>query len=175
MDKVKVELINYKKDGTQMVYDYSVEHNNGQTSLEQTLSIKSVPGLFVDSWVASVEMGDFPSQNSPLEAALKLTDWLERLSIAIKNGTYAPPPKEKYIEPEKISDSDDFDLEVELFFDNRDRAPWREVQIVQDLKHAKLLIDNHEKDNNSAGYVLSKVIRSEFEIEDFETQTKEDL
>ena len=175
MNRVKVDLISYKKEGSQMVYDYNVEHDNEQTSLEKTLSIKSVPGLFVNSWVASVEMGDFPSQNSPLEAALKLADWLERLSIAIKNGTYATPPKEKYIEPEKISDSDDFDLEVELFFDNRDRAPWREVQIVQSLRHAKLLIDNHEKDNNSAGYVLSKVIRSEFEIEDFEAETKEDL
>lgn len=47
MNKGKVELQNFTKSKDELAYRYSVEHNNGQTSVEQIMSIRSENGLLI--------------------------------------------------------------------------------------------------------------------------------
>jgi hypothetical protein len=92
MQNVKVELTSFKrgKNQEQHSFIYSVKHNNGKTTVEQPLTISSVDKLINPKWVASISIDDFPPQDSPQEAAMKLATWLERLAISIKNGKYQP-------------------------------------------------------------------------------------
>jgi hypothetical protein len=89
----KVELVEFKKDNNgDMAFVYSVEHNNGDTSVEQKMTISSVEQLIKPEWVATIELNDMRSQHLPKDAALKLADWLERLAKAIRVGEYQDYP-----------------------------------------------------------------------------------
>jgi hypothetical protein len=92
MNKGKIELNKFERGtGTDRhVFEYLAEHNNGKTSVEQTLTITSADGLFEPTWIATVALDDFPPQKTPEDAANKLADWLERLASAIKTGEYQP-------------------------------------------------------------------------------------
>jgi len=88
MNKGKVELKEFTNSKDSQAFWYSVEHNNGATSVEQSLKISSIDGVFNPTWVASLALDDFPPQDTPLEAAHKMADWLERLASAIRVGDY---------------------------------------------------------------------------------------
>ena len=88
MNKGKVELIRYIKEKDNQTFEYLVEQNNGKTSVEQKMKISSIDGLFDPRWVASIELEDFPAQETTTNAANKLADWLERLAGAIRTGDY---------------------------------------------------------------------------------------
>lgn len=88
MNEGKVELKEFSKGKDIQTFLYSIEHNNGETSVEQSLKISSVDGLFNPTWVANLALDDFPPQDTPLEAAHKMADWLERLAAAIRIGDY---------------------------------------------------------------------------------------
>jgi hypothetical protein len=92
MNRGKIELNKFVRSDTTdpHIFEYSVEHNNGKTSVEQTLTIRSTAGLYQPAWIASVALDDFPPQHTPAEAAEKLADWLERLAGAIRTGDYQP-------------------------------------------------------------------------------------
>lgn len=90
MNKGKVELTSFKKTNDAFVFEYSVEQNNGKTSVEQSLTIRSSDGLFQPDWIAEITLDDFPPQKAPHEAAIKLADWMERLAAAIRSGDYMP-------------------------------------------------------------------------------------
>lgn len=83
-EKGKVGLIKFETTETNKVrFEYSVEHNNGQTSVEQKLSLTGETG-FKQRWFANIELDQFPAQSTPKEAALKLADWLIRLGTTIQ-------------------------------------------------------------------------------------------
>jgi len=88
MNKAKVELVSYIKENNNQTFEYMVEQNNGKTSVEQKMTIYSVDGLFDPKWVASIELDEFPAQETTTNAANKLADWLERLASAIRTGDY---------------------------------------------------------------------------------------
>lgn len=88
MNKGKVLLKSYKNEKDVVEYKYSVEQNNGSTSVEQDLVITGKKELFEQKWSAELSLSDFPEQNTPENAALKMAEWLERLAKAIRNGKY---------------------------------------------------------------------------------------
>lgn len=88
MNQGKVELTRFDNDGETCVFKYKVEHNNGNTNLEQSLTIKSEFGSFNPKWVAELELEGFVPQETPADAAMKLAEWLERMAAAIKSGEY---------------------------------------------------------------------------------------
>ena len=88
MNKGKVELVSFESDSEFCSYVYSVEQNNGSTSVEQNLTIAGTEGLRDYNWTASIALDDFPPQPTPEAAALKLADWLERLAGALRTGEY---------------------------------------------------------------------------------------
>ena len=92
INKAKVTLMSFvhaTETGSRHEFSYSVEHNNGTTSLEQTLVIQGLDHLFSPRWVASIKFDEFPPQQSPELAALKLAEWMERLAAAIRSGKFA--------------------------------------------------------------------------------------
>ena len=103
MNKGKVELIKYNKVKEAQFFEYSVEQNNGSTSVEQSLIISSVEGLLDPNWIAEIKLDEFPPQNTPEAAAHKLADWLERLSDTIRSGEYQSFPKAAF---KDLSDSE---------------------------------------------------------------------
>lgn len=90
MNKGKVELKTFSKNENDYTFTYTVEHNNGKTSVEQALIIRSIDGLFEPAWVAEIELDGFPPQKTPADAAQKMADWFERLAAAIRAGEYMP-------------------------------------------------------------------------------------
>ena len=96
MNKGKVELTKYTKGKDAQVFEYSIEHNNGSTSVEQLLTISSVDGLIHSDWVAEIVFDDFPPQKTPEDAALKMADWLERLAAAMRAGEYQSLPRAEF-------------------------------------------------------------------------------
>lgn len=94
----KVELTGFSKQGDERTFVYSVEHNNGQTSVEQKMTITSKEGLIEPNWSASIELSDFPPQKTPEEAAHKLADWMERLAAAIRVGDIQSYTRAKFKE-----------------------------------------------------------------------------
>lgn len=77
--KMKLEL--YKLDKNCKLKRFKVTHHNGDTVLEQDLTVKTDECGRVE-----VDMGidDFPSMDNEIEAMLKYADWLERMGIAIR-------------------------------------------------------------------------------------------
>ncbi|MEY0066814.1 hypothetical protein AB7W80_00285 [Providencia rettgeri] len=60
---------------------FKVTHHNGDTSLEQDLTVKKDKfGRFE----VDISTDDFPSMDNEIEAILKYADWLERMGIAIR-------------------------------------------------------------------------------------------
>lgn len=96
MNKGKVELVRFESTKDNAFYEYTVEHNNGSTSVKQVLTINSVDGLFRSKWEAVIELDDFPPQETPEAAAHKLADWLERLASAIRIGEYSNTTKANF-------------------------------------------------------------------------------
>lgn len=83
--KVSLQLFEATdNDGARCIY--LIEHNNGETVLDQAMVIDRVTNN--SGWVANIDLGEFPEQGSPRDAALKLADWLKRLSAAIEHGNY---------------------------------------------------------------------------------------
>lgn len=64
---------------------YSIKHNNGETTVDQDLIlIRHSDG----TWSANMEFDGFPNQVTAQDAAMKLSDWMDRLSRSIKNGNF---------------------------------------------------------------------------------------
>lgn len=85
------ELHSHKNHDIEVVFcvaHYSLE---AQTTLDQNLVLtrKAGTGLFTDKWVASMPMNEFPLQDSAQEAALKLSEWMKRMSFAIKEKNFS--------------------------------------------------------------------------------------
>jgi len=94
--KVSLEKFVRGQNGSPHVFEYSVEHNNGSTSVEQTLTISASADTFRQGWAATIALDDFPLQDSPHKAADKLADWLERLAAAIRCGEYLDLKKSEF-------------------------------------------------------------------------------
>lgn len=79
----EVELVSYVKERSTGSYEarYYVKHSNQQTVLEHGMVINR-DGF--GNHQASIIITDFPGQKTPEEAALKLADWLKRLSESIE-------------------------------------------------------------------------------------------
>ncbi|EOE1544270.1 hypothetical protein ACJ9E6_002304 [Providencia rettgeri] len=60
---------------------YKVSHNNGETTLEQYLVVRTDDLGLID---VDFRANDFPRIDNELEAMLKYADWLERMGIAIR-------------------------------------------------------------------------------------------
>ena len=77
--KMKLEL--YKLDKNCKLKRFKVTHHNGDTVLEQDLTVKTdeIGRVEVD-----ISTDDFPRIDNELEAMLKYADWLERMGIAIR-------------------------------------------------------------------------------------------
>lgn len=87
-------LINYSnviEDGSILV-EYSVEHNNGSTSVEQKMMLESFNSYgSKPQWKARIAFDSFPIQDTAYDAAHKLADWMDRLADAIRCGNYELP------------------------------------------------------------------------------------
>ncbi|EQB98762.1 hypothetical protein [Photorhabdus temperata] len=82
--RTEVDLVYFEKDreeGTQLS-KYYVLHTNSKTILEQTLVIRKDQ---FGRCTAKMEFEDFPKLASEKEAALKLADWMKRMSEAIED------------------------------------------------------------------------------------------
>jgi len=78
--RCKVKALNVSSD--MVLVDYSVSHNNGTTTVEQSMRLVKERG----KWKAEIQLFDFPEQDTPDRAATKLSEWLGRLSLAIAGG-----------------------------------------------------------------------------------------
>lgn len=96
MNKGKVELKQYSNDENKVKFEYLVEQNNGNTSVDQIMTIRSEDGLFNHKWTADLNFNDFPPQETPQEAANKLADWMERLAASIRSGNYLNPVNSEF-------------------------------------------------------------------------------
>lgn len=101
MNKGRSILTYYTFNDSSVCAEYSVEQNNGTTSVEQkmTLTCDNVDILSTNFngqlWNAEIAFDDFPPQKTPEAAAHKLADWLERLAAAIRCGDYTLPSQDK--------------------------------------------------------------------------------
>ncbi|WP_426576758.1 hypothetical protein ACP179_20815 [Xenorhabdus stockiae] len=79
-----VDLIYFEKDREErtQLSKYYVSHNNLETVLDQRLLINKDE---FGRYIARMEFADFPKLKSEKEAALKLADWMRRISEAIEN------------------------------------------------------------------------------------------
>lgn len=93
--KARVMLTQYnfypESDDHSVCAEFSVEHNNGETSVEQKLTIEGNTRFMHPKYTATIELDDFPEQSTPQGAADKLADWLERLAAAIRTGDFSLP------------------------------------------------------------------------------------
>ena len=94
-DKARVMLTQYNfypdSDDHSVCAEFSVEHNNGSTSVEQKMTIDGHTRFMHPEYTATIELDDFPTQKTPQAAADKLADWLERLAAAIRIGDFNLP------------------------------------------------------------------------------------
>lgn len=87
MSKASAELIEFKKDrkNKTRIWIYELKHNSDitKTILTEDLIID------MDSrgeYHAKLELDDFPQCPSKKASAIKMANWLQRLSMAIRNG-----------------------------------------------------------------------------------------
>ena len=85
MNKGKVTLKKLICNGNDKYIEFLVESDNPQTHLDQTMVIEFIHG----KWVASIDLDEFPAQDSAKNAAHKLGEWLERLGSAINEESEA--------------------------------------------------------------------------------------
>ena len=101
MNKGRSILTYYTFNDSAVCAEYSVEHNNGTTTVEQKMSLTydNVNALSThyngQVWNAEIAFDGFPAQKTPEAAAHKLADWLERLAGAIRCGDYTLPSQDK--------------------------------------------------------------------------------
>lgn len=95
MNKCRALLTYYtfNQEDDVVVAEYSIEQNNGNTSVEQKMILEGRVEFMTERWTATITLDDFPVFNTPVEAAHKLADWLERLSAGIRAGEYELPSK----------------------------------------------------------------------------------
>ncbi|MCP9270117.1 hypothetical protein M5U04_19050 [Xenorhabdus sp. XENO-1] len=82
--KTEVDLVYFEKDRKErtQLSKYYVSHDNLETILDQTLIISKDE---FGRYIAKMEFTNFPKLESEKEAALKLADWMRRMSEAIEN------------------------------------------------------------------------------------------
>ena len=87
MSKASAELIEFKKDrkNKTRTWIYELKHDSDitKTILTEDLIID------MDSWGeyhAKLELDDFPQCPSKKASVIKMANWLQRLSMAIRNG-----------------------------------------------------------------------------------------
>ncbi|PQQ22505.1 hypothetical protein [Photorhabdus hindustanensis] len=98
--KTEVDLIYFEKnreEGTQLS-KYYVSHTNSKTILEQILVIEKDR---FGRYTPKMEFTDFPELESEKEAALKLADWMRRMSEAIEDHWQ---DKKQYPEPASLAE-----------------------------------------------------------------------
>ncbi|MEY0231923.1 hypothetical protein [Providencia manganoxydans] len=79
--QTKMRLEFYKLEEECRLKRFKVTHHNGDTILEQDLTVKKDKfGRFE----VDISSDDFPRIDNELEAILKYADWLERMGIAIR-------------------------------------------------------------------------------------------
>lgn len=76
-----MKLTRYELEGDYKLKRFKVTHDNGDTILEQDLTVKTDEFGRVE---VDVSTDDFPSIGNELEVMLKYADWLERMGIAIR-------------------------------------------------------------------------------------------
>ncbi len=76
---MKLELYKLEKDCR--LKRFKVSHDNGHTTVEQDLTVKTDEFGRVE---VDISTDDFPNIGSELETMLKYADWLERMGIAIR-------------------------------------------------------------------------------------------
>ncbi|AOM40412.1 hypothetical protein [Xenorhabdus hominickii] len=82
--KTEVDLVYFEKNRQKRTSTskYTVIDRGEQTTLEQTLVIEKAD---FDSFKASMQFDKIPSFENEKDAALKLADWMRRMSEAIEN------------------------------------------------------------------------------------------
>ncbi|QTL40930.1 hypothetical protein HGO23_06190 [Xenorhabdus budapestensis] len=98
--RTEVDLVYFEKDREErtQLSKYYISHNNLNTVLVQTLIISRDE---FGKYIASMEFADFPKLYSEKEAALKLADWMRRMSEAIENHWQ---DKKQYPEPASLAE-----------------------------------------------------------------------
>lgn len=77
--KMKLELYKLEKDCR--LKRFKVTHHNGDTILEQDLTVKKDKFGWFE---VDISTDDFPRIDNELDTMLKYADWLERMGIAIR-------------------------------------------------------------------------------------------
>ncbi|MCW2255752.1 hypothetical protein M2263_001843 [Providencia alcalifaciens] len=79
--QTKMKLTRYELEEDYKLKRFKITHNNGDTSLEQDLTVKTneFGGVDVD-----ITFDGFPDCDNELDAILNCADWLERMGIAIR-------------------------------------------------------------------------------------------
>lgn len=98
MARGKVELKKFTGNQSIDQYEYLVSHDNGTTTLEQTLVIQKQKQSGSPSWISEMQMNDFPAQDTQEDSALKLAEWLERMAKVIRSGNYIELSDSNFIE-----------------------------------------------------------------------------
>ncbi|MDE1493238.1 hypothetical protein [Xenorhabdus bovienii] len=82
--RTEVDLVYFEKDREErtQLSKYYVSHNNLETILDQTLLINRDQ---FGEYIAKMEFENFPRLQSEKEAALRLADWMRRMSEAIED------------------------------------------------------------------------------------------
>ena len=80
--RCNIEALNVSKK--MVVIDYYIRHNNGTTTVKQSMRLIKENG----KWEAEIGLSGFPGQDTPDRAAMKLAEWLTRLGAAIEQGKY---------------------------------------------------------------------------------------
>ncbi|MBQ0530448.1 hypothetical protein SGI36_18975 [Providencia rettgeri] len=79
--QTKMKLTLFRLEDDYKLKRFKVTHHNGDTSLEQELTVKKDKfGRFE----VDISTDDFPRIENELDAMLKYADWLERMGIAIR-------------------------------------------------------------------------------------------
>lgn len=76
-----MDLIRFEKVEDGFIKKYIVTHDNGDTTLEQKLTVTRD---FFRNIEIDIAMDGFPKIGNESQALLKYGDWLERLGIAIR-------------------------------------------------------------------------------------------
>ncbi|MDE9553560.1 hypothetical protein [Xenorhabdus bovienii] len=82
--RTEVDLVYFEKDRTErtQLSKYYVSHDNLETILDQTLLINKDQ---FGEYTAKMEFENFPRLQTEKEAALRLADWMRRMSEAIED------------------------------------------------------------------------------------------
>ncbi|WP_254879786.1 hypothetical protein [Providencia rettgeri] len=79
--QTKMKLTLFRLGDDFKLKKFKVTHHNGETILEQDLTVKTDDCGRVE---VDMSIDDFPSIDNEIEAILKYADWLERMGIAIR-------------------------------------------------------------------------------------------